>query len=48
LIEIKMKKDSDRYFRTSSFPLATFLFAKSEQIAGINETEEKGKKSLFL
>jgi hypothetical protein len=39
-----MKKDSDRYFRTSSFSLAAFLFANSEQIAGVNETEERGKK----
>lgn len=39
-----MEKDN-RYYRTSSFPLACFLFAKGQQIAGVNPTEEMSKKS---
>lgn len=32
------KKDGDRYFRTTSFPMTVFLFAKDFQIAGIDPT----------
>jgi len=39
-----MKTDSDRYYRQSSFPLVNFLYAKGEQIAGINPTDTPGKK----
>ncbi len=38
------KKDTNRYFRNSSFPLAVFLFVKGEQVAGINPTENPNKK----
>ncbi|MDO8430177.1 MAG: hypothetical protein Q7S73_02320 [bacterium] len=41
---MEIKKDSDRYFRSSSFPLAVFLFARGEQIAGINHTDNPNKK----
>lgn len=41
---MKIKKGAYRYFRSSSFPLALFLFAKGEQIAGINPTENPSKK----
>ena len=41
---IEIKKDKNRYFRSSSFPLAVFLFTKGEQIAGINPTENPNKK----
>ena len=37
-----MKKD--RYFRSASFPLVTFLFTKGEQIAGVNPTDNPRKK----
>ena len=39
-----MKIDKDRYFRSSSFPLVAFLFAKGEQVAGIFPTENPSKK----
>jgi hypothetical protein len=39
-----MKKDTDRYFHTSSLPIAVFLYAKGYQIAGINQTAEAGRK----
>lgn len=42
-----MKKDSDRYFRHPSFPLVTFLYAKGEQIAGINPIEGDSSKKEF-
>ena len=41
---IEIKKDKNRYFRSSSFPLAVFLFSKGEQIVGISPTENPGKK----
>ncbi|MDP3725848.1 MAG: hypothetical protein Q8R36_01480 [bacterium] len=39
-----MKKDSNSDFRSASFPLVTFLFAKGEQVAGINPTDNPSKK----
>ncbi len=33
----------DRYFKSSSFPLVAFLFAKGQQIAGIYPTENPSK-----
>ena len=38
------QSDKDRYFRTSSLPLAVFLYAKGQKIAGLNSTEEKYRK----
>ena len=35
---------TDRYYRTSSLQLSIFLFAKKQQIAGVNATDEPGKK----
>ena len=40
-----MIQDLDRYFRTHSFSLVLFLFAKDQVIAGINSTEVEGRKS---
>ncbi len=34
----------DRYFKSASFPLVAFLFAKGEQVAGINPTDNPTKK----
>lgn len=34
----------DRYYRSASFPLASFLFTKGEQVAGINPTDNPSKK----
>ena len=42
--EINMEKDSDRYFRSCSFPLVIFLYARDQQIAGINPVDNTGKK----
>lgn len=39
-----MEKNSDRYFRSTSFPLVVFLFTKGEQVAGINPTDNPPKK----
>ena len=39
-----MKNIDKRNFRSSSFPLAAFLFAKGEVVAGINETDNPSKK----
>lgn len=34
----------NRYYRSSSFPLVVYLFAKGEQIAGVNPTDNPSKK----
>lgn len=34
----------DRYYRSTSFPLAAFLFSKGGQVAGINFTDNPAKK----
>ncbi len=41
---MKIKQDEERYFRTCSFPLVTFLYAKEQQIAGISQIDDSGKK----
>jgi hypothetical protein len=41
---MKTKKDTERYFRTSSFPIVIFLYAKNQQIAGINPTDDGNRK----
>lgn len=41
---MEIKKDINRYFRSSSFPLVIFLFAKGEQITGVNPTDNPSKK----
>ncbi|OHA72701.1 MAG: hypothetical protein A3A27_02435 [Candidatus Wildermuthbacteria bacterium RIFCSPLOWO2_01_FULL_47_18] len=38
-------KDRDRYFRTTSLTLATFLYVKDQQIAGIDCVSDSTKKS---
>ena len=37
-------EDRDRYFRTTSLPLAIFLYSKSQQIAGIDCISNSNKK----
>lgn len=37
-------QNEDRYYRTVSLQLAIFLFAKNQQIAGINSVSDSGKK----
>ena len=39
-----MKQDSDRYFRSCSFPLVLFLYTQEQQIAGINPGDKPGQK----
>jgi hypothetical protein len=41
---MQMRTDQDKYFRTTSLQLATFLYAKGGQIAGINSTDSATKK----
>ena len=43
-----MKKDKDRYHRTTSFPIACFLLSKEQQIAGINATGIGSKKEFVF
>lgn len=46
---MEIKKDKDRHFRNTSLPLATFLFSKGEQIAGVNEVDKsKDKEFAFI
>ena len=37
-----MKKE--KYFRSASFPLAVFLYAKQQQVASIDPTDDPGRK----
>lgn len=39
-----MRKDEDRYFHTTSLPLAIFLYAKNQQVAGIDRVSDSDKK----
>ena len=39
-----MEKNVDRYYRTASLPLAIYLYAKDQQIAGIDVVSDSGKK----
>ncbi|MGD0328494.1 MAG: hypothetical protein ABSB00_02140 [Minisyncoccia bacterium] len=41
---MKSRTDKERYLRTTSLKLAIFLFAKNQQIAGINVVSDSGKK----
>jgi hypothetical protein len=43
-----MKKDEDRYLRTTSFSMATFLFAKGFQITGINPTGDGDQREFVF
>lgn len=41
-----MKKN--KYFRTTNFQLATFLFAKNQQISGISPISTEQKEFVFI
>ena len=43
-----MQRDEDRYYRTASLQLAIYLYAKNQQIAGINEVPNSGKKEFVF
>lgn len=45
---METKRNSDRYFRSCSFPLVAFLYTKEQQIAGINKIDDSGKKEFAL
>lgn len=45
---MRLKTNTDRYFRSSSFPLAAFLCAKGEQIIDINLVDATGKKEFIF
>jgi hypothetical protein len=40
---MKIKNDEERYFRTTNFSLAVFLYAQNQQISGVNTINEKQK-----
>ena len=42
------RNDGERYFRSSSLPLATFLFAKEQKVAGIHPLEGKKREFVFV
>lgn len=42
-----MRRD-ERYFRTSSLPLAIFLYSKGQQIAGIDFVSNSSKKEFVF
>lgn len=42
-----MKKNIDRYFKTTNLNLAVFLYAKDFQIAGINPVDRVQKEFVF-
>ena len=41
-------KDENRYYRTTSLPLATFLYSKNQQIAGIQRLSGSKKEFAFV
>lgn len=43
-----MKKDTDKYFRTTNLNIAVFLFASEYQIAGINTVNGSQKEFCFI
>jgi hypothetical protein len=43
-----MKKDSNRYLRTTNLSQAVFLFAKGQQVAGISPTDGDQKEFAFV
>jgi hypothetical protein len=45
---MEIKRDEDRYYRTTNLSLATFLFAQNEQIAGINEVDNSTDKQFVF
>lgn len=45
---MKIKRDSEKYYRNTSFPVACFLFAKDQQISGVNSTNDSSKKEFVF
>lgn len=43
-----MKKDTDRYIRTTNLNQAVFLYSKDQQIAGINVINKNRKEFVFI
>ena len=43
-----MKKNIDRYIRTTNLNQAVFLYAKDQQIAGINTIDDNKKEFVFI
>ena len=41
---MEIKRDEDRYYRTTNLSLAIYLFAHHQQVAGINDTDDSGEK----
>ncbi|MDO8451324.1 MAG: hypothetical protein Q7S76_00460 [bacterium] len=45
---MEVKNRDDKYVRTSSLPLATFLFACEQKIAGIRPLDGKKREIVFV
>jgi hypothetical protein len=43
-----MRKQIEKYFRSASFPLAVFLYAKQQQVASIDSTDDPGRKAFVF
>lgn len=43
-----MKKDTEKYYRTSGLNIAVFLYANNYQIAGINAVNGSQKEFVFI
>ncbi len=43
-----MKKDGDRYFYTSNFPVAVFLCAKNQQVVNVYPLGREQKEFVFV
>lgn len=41
-------RQEQRYFYTASLSLATFLFAKGQQVAGVRDADDSGKKEFVF
>jgi hypothetical protein len=43
-----MKTYEDRYYKTSSFNLAVFLYTNDQQISGVNPTNDGGRRDFVF
>jgi hypothetical protein len=41
-------KDKDRYFRTCSLPIATFLYTKEQPVVGVDQSEDPKRKEFVF
>ncbi len=48
LLVMQLRSDQQRYFRTTSLTLATFLYAKGHAITSVNTTDSLNKKEFVF